>query len=160
MPGPAIDRAGNAQRTKNVGGDFHLGHKFQVEFGNAKIVGVFKVEGFGDENESIRYADSQFSLNSTAFRPGLMKTQPVELTRYFSSDTTLMDLFNEGLKGHVKRDTLTITVLSDDNKPAWQIICQEAWLRGIEGPTFDARVAAHATETAEFVYETFDWKAA
>ena len=66
----------------------------------------------------------------------------------------------EGLKGQVKRDTLTITVLSDDNKPAWQIICQEAWLRGIEGPTFDARVAAHATETAEFVYETFDWKAA
>ena len=51
-------------------------------------------------------------------------------------------------------------MISDDNKPAWQVICQEAWLRKIEGPTFDAHVPKHATETAEFVYETFEWKAA
>jgi phage tail-like protein len=128
---------------------------FSVSLNGGTAIGFSEVSGLSQEVQAIEYRDGLMSYTTLPLkRPGLKKASNITLKKgiVMQDDSFYNWLNNNGNPG-VDRQTLTITLLNDENTPVFVWTISEAWPVKIDGPGLKATGNEIAIESIELVHE-------
>lgn len=134
-------------------GDFNLASRFTLEIDGVVVGGVNTIEGLEHEHEVIEYHDGD--EGTTRFRPGRQKPGTIKITRDFSATKEFFNWRKAVVDGKVDRKSVSIILLNDAGEEAMRYNLFECWPKKYIGPALNARNSAHATESIELAFETF-----
>ena len=142
--------------TTKTQGDFNLASRFGVEIDGISINGVHTVEGLEHEHEVVEFHDGD--NGTTQFRPGRQKPGKLKLIKDFSSTKEWFTWRKSVVDGKVDRKSVSIVIHNDAGEEAMRYNFYECFPSKYSGPSLNARNSAHATESIEVVWETFEMK--
>jgi phage tail-like protein len=115
-----------------------------------------EVSGLEAAIEVIDYRSGDSSENSPRKLPGLNRYSSVTLRRGLTSDQTLWNWIDNGLKGTVQRADIMITLRDAADNPVWRWHLKDAWPCRWSGPVLSAGSPEVAIETLEICHERLD----
>lgn len=127
--------------------------RYKVEIGKEEAGGFTEASGFDASIDVIEYREGNMPGATPLKIPGLNKYGNITLKNGVTSSKKLYDWMMAGVTGAVKRETITITLLDDEEKPAasWQVI--NAWALKYTAPDFNATSSEVAIESLEIAHE-------
>jgi len=137
-------------------GDFNLASRFTIEIDGVMLGGVHTVDGIEHEHELVEYNDGDDGV--TRFRPGRQKQGRLKMIRDFSSTKEFFNWRKTVVDGKTERKNISVVMLNDAGEEAMRYNFQECWPVKYGGPTLNSRNSAHATESLDIAFETFEMK--
>lgn len=129
--------------------------RFEVNFGNElKAVAFQEVSGMDSETQIIEYRKSNSPLFSTEKMPGIAKYGNVTMKRgVFVNDNIFWDWYNQIIMNTIKRCTVIIKLLDENNKATIQWTLNNAWPTKITSTDLKSDGNEVAIDTIEVAHE-------
>ena len=130
----------------------HGRFRYKVEIDGLDAGGFSEVTGFDASIDVIEYREGDM-VTTPMKLPGLKKYGNITLKQGLADSMVLYDWLIAGVDGAVQRQTITITLLDEEEAPAasWQVI--NAWPMHYTAPDFNATSSEVAIETLEIAHE-------
>jgi phage tail-like protein len=128
--------------------------RFEVDLGSDVKVSFQEISGMDKELQIIEYRHSNSQLFSTIKMPGLAKYGNVTMKRgIFVNDTKFWTWMSEVKMSTIKRRTILIKLLDENNKPTmkWQLL--NAWPTKISATDLKSDGNEVAIDTIEIAHE-------
>lgn len=129
--------------------------RFEVDLGTElKGIAFQEVSGLDVENQVIEYRNSNSPLFSTEKMPGITKYGNVTMKRgVFVNDNSFWNWHQEIKMNTVKRRTVTIRLLDENNAVTMQWTLQNAWPTKITSTDLKSDGNEVAVDTLEIAHE-------
>lgn len=126
---------------------------FQVKWDDAELI-FQEVSGLDAESQAIEYRGGNSKVYSTVKMPGLMKYSNVTLKKgIFQKDTTLWTKLSAIKLNTIKRSTITISLLDENQAPAYTWTLVNAFPVKITGTDMKSDSNEAAVESIELAHE-------
>ncbi len=126
---------------------------FEVKWDDQKV-SFQEVSGLDIEAQPLEYRHGDSPKFSVIKMPGMVKTGNVTMKKgVFVKDNKFWDWFNEIKMNTIKRKTITISLLDQEQKPTMVWTLENAWPTKITGTDLKSEGNEVAVETIEIVHE-------
>lgn len=128
--------------------------KFSVDWGSQQNIAFQEVSGLDAETQIIEYRDSNSPEYATVKMPGIAKYGNVTMKRgIFTADNLFWDWYSKITMNTIKRETVIIKLLDENNKAQVTWTLHNAWPTKITATDLKSDANEVAIDSIEIAHE-------
>ena len=130
-----------------------LSFNFRVEIDGITVGAFREVTGLSGDSTVVEYRDGSDAVRSVRKAPGLHQVPNITLKRGYTTNRELWDWYRNIANGIADKRNGSIFLQNEAHADVMQWDFVNAWIKKIDGPSFNATANEVAVETVELVHE-------
>jgi phage tail-like protein len=126
---------------------------FKVEFDGLTIGSFRECSGLTADGNSVDYREGTDFPRHVRKLVGLQTYSNITLKKGYTTNTELWDWYTNIVNGVPDRRNGSIILMDEARKPVMRWSVENAWIKKIEAPSFNATASEVAVESVELVHE-------
>jgi len=130
-----------------------LSFNFRVEIDGLTVGAFREVTGLSGDSTVVEYRDGTDAVRSVRKAPGLHQFPNITLKRGYTANRELWDWYRNIANGIADKRNGSIFLQNEAHVDVMQWDFVNAWIKKIDGPSFNATANEVAVESVELVHE-------
>jgi phage tail-like protein len=130
-----------------------LSFNFRVEIDGLTVGAFRECTGLSGDSTVVEYRDGSDAVRSVRKGPGLQQATNITLKRGYTTNRELWDWYRNIANGISDKRNGSIFLQNEAHQDVLQWDFTNAWIKKIDGPSFNATGNEVAIETVELVHE-------
>jgi|SRR5580658_10024150 phage tail-like protein len=126
---------------------------FRIEFDGLSVTGFRECSGLAADGNSVEYREGTDVPRSVRKLVGLQTYPNITLKKGYTTDTSLWDWYANIVNGIPDRRNGSIILMDEARNDVMRWSVENAWIKKIEAPSFNATANDVAVESVELVHE-------